>query len=200
MPGQWEYQVGPCVGILGGDHVWMSRWDANISVLYFLRQFQLFCLSSSLFLSSHSYLLATLSFLISPHLSAYYPFPFFLFIISSDTSLTEYARISVSWPQSTQSQSPRVTGTALVCTSTSQQKRWECQRRMARVDSRASSRLLIDWVPDTLNTLPFTVSSIDQNSIIITILFYTFLFLFAVENSFLFNIFYFCDFAIRETK
>ena len=27
MPGQWEYQVGPCVGILGGDHVWMSRYD-----------------------------------------------------------------------------------------------------------------------------------------------------------------------------
>jgi hypothetical protein len=26
MPGQWEYQVGPCVGILGGDHVWMSRY------------------------------------------------------------------------------------------------------------------------------------------------------------------------------
>jgi len=26
MPGQWEYQVGPCVGIDGGDHLWMSRF------------------------------------------------------------------------------------------------------------------------------------------------------------------------------
>jgi len=26
MPGQWEYQVGPCVGIDGGDHLWMSRY------------------------------------------------------------------------------------------------------------------------------------------------------------------------------
>ena len=25
-PGQWEYQVGPCVGIQAGDHVWMSRY------------------------------------------------------------------------------------------------------------------------------------------------------------------------------
>merc|ERR1711937_1000874 len=24
MPGQWEYQVGPCVGIESGDHLWMS--------------------------------------------------------------------------------------------------------------------------------------------------------------------------------
>jgi glutamine synthetase len=26
MPGQWEYQVGPCVGIDSGDHMWMSRY------------------------------------------------------------------------------------------------------------------------------------------------------------------------------
>ena len=26
MLGQWEYQVGPCEGILSGDHVWMSRY------------------------------------------------------------------------------------------------------------------------------------------------------------------------------
>lgn len=26
MPGQWEYQVGPCIGIESGDHMWMSRY------------------------------------------------------------------------------------------------------------------------------------------------------------------------------
>ena len=26
MPGQWEYQVGPSVGIESGDHMWMSRY------------------------------------------------------------------------------------------------------------------------------------------------------------------------------
>lgn len=26
MPGQWEYQVGPCVGIDIGDHMWISRY------------------------------------------------------------------------------------------------------------------------------------------------------------------------------
>lgn len=26
MPGQWEYQVGPCEGIEAGDHVWMARY------------------------------------------------------------------------------------------------------------------------------------------------------------------------------
>jgi len=26
MPGQWEYQVGPCVGIQSGDDMWMSRY------------------------------------------------------------------------------------------------------------------------------------------------------------------------------
>lgn len=26
MAGQWEYQVGPCVGIESGDHVWISRY------------------------------------------------------------------------------------------------------------------------------------------------------------------------------
>jgi glutamine synthetase len=26
MPGQWEYQVGPCVGISSGDELWLSRY------------------------------------------------------------------------------------------------------------------------------------------------------------------------------
>jgi len=26
MPGQWEYQVGPCLGIESGDHMWISRY------------------------------------------------------------------------------------------------------------------------------------------------------------------------------
>mmetsp|Transcript_8528 Transcript_8528/g.14379 ORF Transcript_8528/g.14379 Transcript_8528/m.14379 type:complete len:267 (+) Transcript_8528:8-808(+) len=26
MPGQWEYQVGPCEGIAQGDHLWASRY------------------------------------------------------------------------------------------------------------------------------------------------------------------------------
>jgi len=26
MPSQWEYQVGPCLGIDMGDHLWISRW------------------------------------------------------------------------------------------------------------------------------------------------------------------------------
>lgn len=26
MPGQWEYQVGPCLGIEIGDHMWLSRY------------------------------------------------------------------------------------------------------------------------------------------------------------------------------
>jgi len=26
MPGQWEYQVGPCLGISVGDHMWISRY------------------------------------------------------------------------------------------------------------------------------------------------------------------------------
>ena len=26
MPGQWEYQVGPCTGIASGDQTWMSRY------------------------------------------------------------------------------------------------------------------------------------------------------------------------------
>jgi len=25
-PGQWEYQIGPCVGIEEGDHLWMARY------------------------------------------------------------------------------------------------------------------------------------------------------------------------------
>jgi hypothetical protein len=26
LPSQWEYQVGPCLGIDMGDHLWMSRY------------------------------------------------------------------------------------------------------------------------------------------------------------------------------
>jgi glutamine synthetase len=26
MPGQWEFQIGPCVGIDQGDHLWMARY------------------------------------------------------------------------------------------------------------------------------------------------------------------------------
>ena len=26
MPGQWEYQVGPCEGLEVGDQIWMSRY------------------------------------------------------------------------------------------------------------------------------------------------------------------------------
>merc|ERR1719265_1888438 len=26
MPGQWEYQVGPCTGIASGDELWVSRY------------------------------------------------------------------------------------------------------------------------------------------------------------------------------
>ena len=29
MPGQWEYQVGPCTGIDSGDHLTMSRYILN---------------------------------------------------------------------------------------------------------------------------------------------------------------------------
>lgn len=28
-PGQWEYQIGPCVGINAGDHLWVSRYILN---------------------------------------------------------------------------------------------------------------------------------------------------------------------------
>lgn len=34
-PSQWEYQIGPCVGIEAGDHLWMSRYILNrIAELY----------------------------------------------------------------------------------------------------------------------------------------------------------------------
>jgi glutamine synthetase len=26
MPGQWEYQIGPCLGVEIGDHMWMARY------------------------------------------------------------------------------------------------------------------------------------------------------------------------------
>ena len=41
MPGQWEYQVGPCEGVTIGDDMWMSRYllgrvaeDFNVSVSF----------------------------------------------------------------------------------------------------------------------------------------------------------------------
>jgi glutamine synthetase len=41
FPGQWEYQVGPCVGIEAVDHLWMSRYllqrvveDFNVDVSF----------------------------------------------------------------------------------------------------------------------------------------------------------------------
>ena len=26
MPGQWQFQVGPCEGIEAGDHLWMAKF------------------------------------------------------------------------------------------------------------------------------------------------------------------------------
>ena len=26
MPGQWEFQIGPCTGIEAGDHMWAARY------------------------------------------------------------------------------------------------------------------------------------------------------------------------------
>ena len=26
LPGQWEYQIGPCVGISSGDECWIARY------------------------------------------------------------------------------------------------------------------------------------------------------------------------------
>ena len=41
MPGQWEYQVGPCEGISVGDQLWISRYllirvaeDYNIAISF----------------------------------------------------------------------------------------------------------------------------------------------------------------------
>lgn len=41
MPGQWEYQVGPCQALESGDHLWISRYmleriaeDFNITVSF----------------------------------------------------------------------------------------------------------------------------------------------------------------------
>mmetsp|Transcript_15110 Transcript_15110/g.10974 ORF Transcript_15110/g.10974 Transcript_15110/m.10974 type:complete len:102 (-) Transcript_15110:475-780(-) len=41
MPGQWEFQIGPCLGLESGDHVWIARYllsrvaeDFNISVSF----------------------------------------------------------------------------------------------------------------------------------------------------------------------
>lgn len=41
MPGQWEYQIGPCLALESGDHMWVSRYilsriaeDFNVSVSF----------------------------------------------------------------------------------------------------------------------------------------------------------------------
>lgn len=41
MPGQWEFQIGPCLGIEVGDHLWMARYllercaeDYNMIISY----------------------------------------------------------------------------------------------------------------------------------------------------------------------
>lgn len=41
MPGQWEFQVGPCLGIQMGDHLWMARYllsriaeDYNVNISF----------------------------------------------------------------------------------------------------------------------------------------------------------------------
>ena len=53
MPGQWEYQVGPCVGILGGDHVWMSRYsETHLSTNSILATVSLVCLLSTVHVSN----------------------------------------------------------------------------------------------------------------------------------------------------
>jgi len=47
MPGQWEFQVGPCEGISIGDHLWMSRYilhriaeDFNVTVSFAPKLFE----------------------------------------------------------------------------------------------------------------------------------------------------------------
>ncbi|KAF0972220.1 hypothetical protein FDP41_009528 [Naegleria fowleri] len=35
MPGQWEFQVGPCEGIQAGDHLWMARYILTRLTEYF---------------------------------------------------------------------------------------------------------------------------------------------------------------------
>lgn len=41
MAGQWEFQIGPCLGIEEGDHLWMARYllkrvaeDYNVNVSF----------------------------------------------------------------------------------------------------------------------------------------------------------------------
>ena len=41
MPGQWEFQVGPCLGIEIGDHMWLARYllqrvaeDFNVAISF----------------------------------------------------------------------------------------------------------------------------------------------------------------------
>lgn len=38
MAGQWEFQIGPCLGIEEGDHLWMARFIAHrLAEKYFLK-------------------------------------------------------------------------------------------------------------------------------------------------------------------
>ena len=33
MPAQWEYQIGPCVGVDMGDQLWISRYTVHQCLL-----------------------------------------------------------------------------------------------------------------------------------------------------------------------
>lgn len=43
MPAQWEYQVGPCLGISVGDDLWMSRFLLHRIAEEFGVSFKEFC-------------------------------------------------------------------------------------------------------------------------------------------------------------
>ncbi|KAI9123921.1 hypothetical protein K1719_005221 [Acacia pycnantha] len=47
MPGQWEYQVGPSVGIEAGDHIWCSRYILEMKSVAAGKLFQLSSLDNS---------------------------------------------------------------------------------------------------------------------------------------------------------
>jgi glutamine synthetase len=32
MPGQWEFQVGPAVGISAGDQIWVARYILEVRI------------------------------------------------------------------------------------------------------------------------------------------------------------------------
>jgi glutamine synthetase len=39
MPGQWEFQVGPSVGISAGDQVWVARYILEVWIMTFFYQY-----------------------------------------------------------------------------------------------------------------------------------------------------------------